>query len=159
MKFDDWLISLHVVSAFLYVGALVLFWVLVVVVRKTDTPDATIRLEPSARVGNVAVGIGSVGTIVFGVWLAFSLDRYDIWDGWIVAAIVLWAVAFETGRRAGTEYSAAFEKAKELVTAGQRGPSTELLEANRTQRGLVMHAVSTVLSLLILIDMVWKPGA
>jgi hypothetical protein len=28
-------------------------------------------------------GIGGVGTIVFGIWLAFSVGGYDIWDGWM----------------------------------------------------------------------------
>src|SRR5581483_3011206 len=38
-----------------------------------------------------AVPIGGLGTIVFGVWLAIVDDAYHVWDGWIVAAIVLWA--------------------------------------------------------------------
>ena len=47
---------------------------------------------PLARVGTALVMIGISGTIVFGVWLAISLDRYQLWDGWIIAALVLWAV-------------------------------------------------------------------
>ena len=81
MSFDDWLLALHVLSSFAYVGGIVLFWVLVVAVRKTDTPDGTIRMEPIVKVGNVAVGIGAVGTILLGIWLAFALDGYAIWDG------------------------------------------------------------------------------
>ena len=50
-------------------------------------------------------------------------------------------------------------KAKELEAAGQTGPSAELLAVNRTQRGLVLHTVASVVVLLILIDMIWKPGA
>ena len=50
-------------------------------------------------------------------------------------------------------------KAKELEAAGQTGPSAELLAINRTQRGLVLHIGVTVVVLLILIDMIWKPGA
>jgi hypothetical protein len=74
VSFDDWLLALHVLSAFAYVAGIVLFWVLVVAVRKTDTPDGTIRMEPMVKVGNVAVGIGAVGTILLGIWLAFALD-------------------------------------------------------------------------------------
>ena len=51
------------------------------------------------------------------------------------------------------------KKAEELQAAGQTGPSAELLAINRTQRGLVTHTVGSVLTLLILIDMIWKPGA
>ena len=54
---------------------------------------------------------------------------------------------------------AGMKKAQELQAAGHTEPSAELLTINRTQTGLVMHALSTLLVLLILIDMIWKPGA
>jgi uncharacterized membrane protein len=159
MSFDDWILSFHVLSAFAYVAAIVLFWILVVAVRRTDTPNETIRMRPVAKVGNAAAGIGAGGTIVFGVWLAFSVGGYEIWSGWIIAAIVLWALAAETGRRTGAAYMQAMNKAQELETAGQTTPSAELLELNRTQSGLLTHSLSTLIVLGILIDMIWKPGA
>jgi len=159
VSFDDWLLVLHVLSAFAYVAGIVLFWTLVVAVRTTDTPDGTIRLGPVVKVGNASVGIGAVGTIVFGIWLAFSVGGYDIWDPWIIAALVLWLLAAETGRRTGAEYAAGMTRAEELQAAGHTDPSAELLAINRTQRGLVMHALTSLLVLLILVDMVWKPGA
>lgn len=111
------------------------------------------------KVGNVAVGVGAVGTIVLGIWLALSYGDYDLWDGWIIAAIVLWVAAAESGRRTGIAYMAGMTKAEELRAAGQTGPSVELLAINRTQTGVVLHAVTTGLVLLILVDMIWKPGA
>ena len=159
MSLDQWILALHVLSAFALVAALVLFWVMIVAVRRTDTPEGTIRMAPVAKVGNAAAGIGGVGTIVFGIWLAFSVGGYDIWDGWIIAAIVLWFVATGVGGRTGKEYMAGMKKAEELHAAGQTGPSTELLAINRTQRGIVLHAVGSLVTLLILIDMIWKPGA
>jgi hypothetical protein len=159
VSFDDWILSLHVLSAFSLVGALVLFWVLIVAVRRTDLPESTTRMNPIGRIGNVAVIVGSVGTVVFGVWLAFSYGGYDIWDGWIIAALVLWAIATGAGQRAGMEYLRGAEKAQELVAANQTGPSADLLALNRTQRGLLLQAVSSTATLLILIDMIWKPGA
>jgi hypothetical protein len=159
VSLDDWILALHVLSAFALVAALVVFWVLVVAVRRTDTPEATLRMGPLARVGNAAAGIGGIGTIVFGIWLAFSVGEYDIWDGWIIAAIVLWIAATAAGARTGKEYMAGMVKARELQANGQTGPSAELLAINRTQRGLVLHAVGTLLTLLILVDMIWKPGA
>jgi Predicted integral membrane protein (DUF2269) len=159
VTFDDWLLALHVLSAFAFVAGVVLFWVLVVAVRRTDTPDGTIRMEPVVKVGNAATGIGAGGTIVLGIWLAFSYGGYDIWDPWIIAAIVLWAVAGALGQRTGVAYMEGMTKAKELEAAGQTGPSAELLAINRTQRGLVLHTAVSVVLLLILIDMIWKPGA
>ena len=34
MSFDEWILALHVLSAFAYVAGLVLFWVLIVAVRR-----------------------------------------------------------------------------------------------------------------------------
>jgi heme A synthase len=159
MTFDEWILALHVLSAFALVAAIVLFWVLIVAVRRTDLPGVTAGMEPMAKVGNVAVVIGIAGTIVFGIWLALSYGDYDLWDGWIIGAIVLWAIATETGRRSGTEYTRAMEKAQKLQAAGQTGPSPELGAMNRTQSGLLMHTLSSLATLFILIDMIWKPGA
>ena len=159
MSFDDWILALHVLSAFAYVAGIVLFWVLIVAVRRTDTPEGTIRMGPVVTIGGIATGIGAGGTIVFGLWLAFSVGGYDIWDGWIIAAIVLWAIAGGVGGRTGKEYTLGMDKAKELEAAGQSGPNAELLAVNRTQRGVVLHAVASVAVLLLLIDMIWKPGA
>jgi len=159
MTLDDWILALHVLSAFAYVAGIVLFWVLVVAVRQADTPEGTIRLEPVVKVGNAAVGLGAGGTIVLGIWLAFSVGGYDIWDGWMIAAIVLWLISAEIGRRTGAAYRLGMTKAQELQTAAQTGPSAELLALNRTSTGVLLHTLTSVVVLLILIDMIWKPGA
>ena len=159
MSLDQWILALHVLSAFAFAAGTLLFWVLIVAVRRTDTPDGTVRLGPAVRIGNAATGIGMGGTIVLGIWLAFSVGNYDIWDGWIVAALVLWILAAATGQRTGAAYMEGMTKAQELQAAGQDGPNAELLAVNRTQRGLVTHALTTLILLLILVDMIWKPGA
>jgi uncharacterized membrane protein len=159
VSFNDWLLALHVLSAFSYVAAVVLFWILIVAVRKIDTPEETIRMEPIVKVGNAAVGIGAVGTILLGIWLAFALDGYAIWDGWIIAALILWAIAGAVGQRTGAAYMQGMTKAKELEAAGQRGANAELLALNRTSNGVLMHALASLVILLILLDMIFKPGA
>jgi uncharacterized membrane protein len=159
VSFDEWILALHVLSAFAYVGAIVLFSILVVAVRSADTADATIRMEPVVKVGSAAVAVGAGGTIVLGIWLAFSYGGYDIWDGWIIAAIVLWVVAGAIGQRTGAAYTRGMNKARELEAAGETGPNAELLSLNRTQEGVVTHVLASVVLLLILIDMIWKPGA
>jgi uncharacterized membrane protein len=159
MSFDDWILALHVLSAFAWVAGLVVFWVLVVAVRRADTPHETVRMDPIAKIGGVATGIGAGGTLIFGLWLAFSVGGYDIWDPWILAALVLWALAGGLGGRTGKAYMEGMNKARELEAAGQSGPNAELLALNRTQNGLVLHTVVSLLTVLILIDMIWKPGA
>jgi uncharacterized membrane protein len=160
VSFDEWMLALHVLSAFAYVAGIVLFWVLIVAVRSVDTPDATLRMEPIVKVGNVVVGIGGVGTLVLGIYLAFALDSYAIWDGWIIAALVLWAISAAFGQRTGAAYMRGMTKAKELDAAGQReGANAELLALNRTTNGVVLHGLTSAAVLLILLDMIFKPGA
>jgi uncharacterized membrane protein len=116
-------------------------------------------MGPVARVGNAAIGIGMGGTIILGIWLAFSVGGYDIWDGWIVAALVLWVIGAAIGQRTGAAYGEGVKKAQELHAAGQSGPNADLLAINRTSRGLLLHTLSSLVVLLVLVDMIWKPGA
>src|SRR4029450_4263340 len=97
---------LHVLSAFAYVAGMVLFWILIVAVRRTDLPDGTIRMAPVVKVGNASVGTGAGGTILLGIWLAFSVGGYNIWDGWIIAAIILWIIGVVLGHRHSDVYIA-----------------------------------------------------
>ena len=159
MSFDQWMLAFHVLAAFSLVTGSTLFWVLVVAVRRIDTPDDTLRLGPVARVGNATIGIGLGGTILFGVYLAFAVDGYAIWDGWILAALVLWAVGAALGRQVGAAYMQGPRKALELKQAGETGPNAELLALNRTSRGVLFHALTSAVLLLIILDMIWKPGA
>jgi hypothetical protein len=159
VTFDEWLLALHLLSAFAFAAAVVLFSILIVASRNIDTPGPTLALAPVGKVGNAVVGVGALGTIIFGVWLAISDDRWQVWDGWVIAAIVLWAIGSGIGARAGKEYERALHRAQELESAGQTGPDSELLALNRTSRGLLFHVIATIAMILILIDMIWKPGA
>jgi hypothetical protein len=159
VSFDDWVLALHVLAAFSLVAGMILFWVLIVAVRRIDTPGDTLRLGPLAKVGNATVGLGMAGTILFGVWLAFSVGGYDFWDGWILAALVLWFVAAALGQRTGKAFLQGPAKAQELESAGQTGPNAELLAVNRTSQGVLLHALTSLVVLAIIIIMIWKPGA
>src|SRR5512146_3484921 len=115
------MLALHLLSAFMFVAGMVVFWVLVVWLRRIDRPEDTIRMQPVVKVGTIGTGIGAAGTIVLGLWLTFSVGGYRIWDAWIIAAIVLWAIAGGVGGRAGKEYRKGPDKAQELAAAGQTG--------------------------------------
>ena len=102
MELNDWLLALHLLSAFSLVAAMIVFWVAIVVIRRTDLPEQVVAAGRSSRSPDVAVTVGALGTIIFGVWLAISLDGVAVWSGWVIAAIILWAIGTETGRRGGT---------------------------------------------------------
>jgi uncharacterized membrane protein len=157
--FNQWMLALHVLAAFSLVAGSTLFWVLVVAVRRIDTPDDTLRLAPIVKVGNATIGIGMGGTIILGIYLAFAIDGYAIWDGWILAALVLWVIGAALGRQVEEVYRQGPRKALELKGAGETGPNAELLALNRTSRGVLLHALTSAVLLLIIMDMIWKPGA
>jgi hypothetical protein len=159
VSLDDWILSLHLLAAFSLVGALTLFTIVVVALRSASSPAQVSAFDPMMKGGTIAVSLGTIGALVFGIWLAVSVDAYDIWDGWIIAAIVLWAIATELGRRSGVEYKRASDRAAELTGAGQEQPDAELAALARTPRGLGLHLASSLLTLAILVLMIWKPGA
>jgi hypothetical protein len=158
MSLDDWVLALHLLAAFALVGAMVVLWIVVAALRSADRPSRVLMLAPLLRLSGVAVVVGSLGTIVFGVWLAISLDAYHPWDGWVIAAIVFWAIAGATGNRVDPEYRRAFTRARELAGQGDE-PSEELAALCRPAAGLLLHTIASAAVILILVDMIWKPGA
>jgi hypothetical protein len=158
MSFDDWILALHLLSAFALVGAEVIFWIMIVSLWGTDSTGRVASLIRVSQVATAMIAVGSLGTIVFGIWLAISLDVYQVWDGWVLAAIVLWAIAVELGRRGGTAYGTAGMEAGRLAAAGTE-TSPMVAETFGASRAFQLHTVSSALVLLVLIDMIWKPGA
>ncbi|HEY6112767.1 MAG TPA: hypothetical protein VIV37_01575 [Gaiellaceae bacterium] len=155
MSLNDWILSLHELSAFALVASIVLFWILVVASRSSTDIDQRIAFGRITAVGAGVIGVGFVGTLVLGLWLSFSKGNYAPWDGWIIAAIVLWVIAGHTGGRTGAEYQKVLERAQELKSSGQAAQPGEF----RSSSGERMLAISSLAILLLLIDMIWKPGA
>jgi uncharacterized membrane protein len=88
-------------------------------------------------------GIGALGTIVLGIWLALNRPEYDLLDGWIIAALVLWVLAMGSGAQASRGMQAEGEDAAIAVD----------------RRTLFAHWMRVVYVVLLLLVMVWKPGA
>ena len=139
MDLYDWLIFLHVLSAGLAVGAITALWGLLWGTRQ----GSTLLDPPSAmsygRFFGILVGAGMMGAIIFGIWLAIDVDGYELWDGWILASLVLWAIAAWAG--------------------GQAGKAFEADPVGRRAAGIRFQAITSIGLLLILILMIWKPGA
>ena len=90
-------------------------------------------------------GISSLGVMIFGVWLAIYLDAYELWDGWIISSLVLWAIATGVGQRSGVYFQRA------------AAPDADVVTLRRT--GLYLQLIANASLLLILILMIFKPGA
>jgi len=159
MSFYDWLLFLHVLTAFALVTAIVVYTVIVLAGRRLDVPSDIARMFRLSRVADVLLAVGSIGVLVLGIWLAIQVDDYQVWDGWIIAAIVLWLVFAEIGRRTGKHYDAARKRARTLVAESRNAPDAELNGMMRSSTGLALQLASAALVLVMLVDMIYKPGA
>jgi uncharacterized membrane protein len=140
MDLYDWLLFLHVLSAALVVGGLTALWALVLGTRSTAPSIDAGSAMSFGRFAGILVGVGMMGTILLGIWLAIDVDGYEVWDGWILASLVLWAIGGWAAGKAGKEW------AQEDPVAARRG-------------GIRFQAINTVAVLVILVLMIWKPGA
>jgi uncharacterized membrane protein len=159
VSFSDWLLALHVLSAFALVAALVIYTVVIAAGRGLALPSDVVRMFRVTRVGDALIAVGMMGTIIFGIWLAIDLDAYKVWDGWIIIALILWLVAGAVGGQVGKVYNGARDRAKALLDEGQDAPSPELNAMLRSQRGLVLHTLMILVVLALLVVMIYKPGA
>jgi hypothetical protein len=123
----DWLLFLHLIGAFAALGSVVVFSALLLGGDRVAGPQLTF-------LGRRLWDVGGMLTLVFGVWLA--LDDYSIVDGWILAALVLWAIAGATGIRIGMVF-----------------------DNGTTERVRPLYAVMTLAVLALLFVMIFKPGA
>ena len=141
---DDTLLFLHVLAAFMLVSAVVM---LSAAVLGAQIPSATETLA------NRLWDISGVGTIGFGLWIVFREDVYDVTDGWIIAAIVLWVCA---GALAGLIRKSLAEA--QAVPVAAEGGAPDQAVAWPT-RAVQLHWVHAAITIAFLVVMVWKPGA
>ena len=85
--------------------------------------------------------------IVFGIWLALYVDGYEIWDGWILGALVLFGAASAFG---------AWARQGVLEVIGDDEGTAASISGTRVALWNWLRTLSIV---LILVLMVWKPGA
>lgn len=131
MSTYDWLLFLHMIGAFAAMGSVVVFSVLLASGGRVAAPELTF-------LGRRLWDVGGMLTLVFGVWLALDLDQYDFFDGWILLALLLWAVAGAAGIRLGLAFSG-----DEPPPPGSVNP---------------LYAVMAVSVTALLVVMIYKPG-
>lgn len=139
MDLYETLLFLHVLSAAIAVGSLTALWLLIWGSRPAASMFTPASAMQFGRTAGIGVGVGMTGALILGIWLSFEVDGYHIWDGWILASLVLWAIAGWAGGQAG--------RAFEGDPIGGR------------QKGIRFQAINSVGLFLILILMIWKPGA
>jgi drug/metabolite transporter (DMT)-like permease len=154
VDFYDWMVALHLLAAFAVASALVLYSVLVFSGRRMTTLAETRMLFRVAPVATPLIAAGSVLVLILGVILAIDSDDYELWNGWIIAAIVLWALLAAIGTRTGKYYTEV-QKLAESPDAVEADVFARL----RAPTGARLHWATVGIFLLLLLDMIFKPGA
>jgi hypothetical protein len=158
VSFSDWLLALHLLAAFALIAALVLFTAVMIANWGDGRPQRASAYFRIAAIGGPLIGVGAGLTLILGIWLAIDLDAYQPWDGWVLGAIVLWAIGGYAGSRVGAHYTAAQKLVDRLAAEGNE-PNAELA-AKLSDTGIrTLHAITVVAFTAVLVLMIFKPGA
>lgn len=157
MSTSDWLLMIHVTGAFLFLGGGAAAGVLNIRAWHSQRPsEIALLMRLIQRVAVPAIGIGSITTLVLGLWLVHH-DGYSYGTFWVWAAIVLWAVAGALGGRGGRYQARAGREAARLAANGDTA-TPELRALVRDPVGNALSYASGLVLVVILILMIWKPG-
>jgi uncharacterized membrane protein len=157
----DWLLFLHLLGAGMLVAGALAYHVIGFAIGRRDRPSEIATLVRLGRPLNVAIPLGAVMALGFGIWLAYTgreIPQYKITDEWIIASILLWVIGMALGSQGGRIYAEGGKLAERLAAHGD-APSPELRAIMQSPRAAVMTWASTAALLTILVLMVWKPGA
>lgn len=153
----QWLLALHVLSAFLMLAGGVAAAVLHFAALRRERPSEVATLLGLIRVGVIFAGLGSLGTIGFGMGLASHMGL-KLGAGWLSASLALWIFSLVLGGAGGRPLRHARYLAERLAGEDDR-PSAELKAKVAAPVPLVLNWASGLAIVAILVLMVWKPGA
>ena len=121
MSTYDWLLFLHVTGAFLFVGGVFVAAAFNIAAQFRERPSEIALLLGLTRFAVVVMGVGSVMTLVFGLWLVSEAPwGYGYGQAWVIAAIVLWVVGNAMGGQGGNREKATRIEAERLAEEGRR---------------------------------------
>jgi uncharacterized membrane protein len=154
----DWLLALHVTGAFLFLGGAVAAAVFNVLARRAERPSEIALLMGLTRYPVLAINVGMLLTIVFGLWLVWHVDGYEFTEGWILASLALWIVAGALGSLGGRRERETRREAQRLAAENDT-PSAALRAQLRDRSSNGLSWGAALVGVLILFLMIWKPGA
>jgi len=100
----------------------------------------------SFNLADIAWNVSGALLLIFGVWLALYVDGYELWDGWILGAFALFVAASAFG---------AWARRDALEVIGDDAGAVSITGT----RVALWNWLRTASIVLILVLMVWKPGA
>ena len=139
MSLYDWLLFLHIATAFALVSALVLFTFLIVGGRSLSVPSDVVRMFRISKVGDALMGIGSIGVLVFGIWLAIEVEGTSSGTAGSSPRSSSGSASAPSARGSGRSTTPRATAPKALVAEGRDEPNPELNAMLRSPTGLMLH--------------------
>lgn len=154
----DWVLFFHVTGAFLLAGGTIAAGALHIAAQRRERPSEIALLLSLIRWAALTIAVGALLALAFGLWLVSAAPYdYSFGDAWMVAALVLFVAGAVLGEAGGRLERKTRELAEQLAAQGDR-PSTELEARMRGLPAWLSYAAG-LMPLIILVLMVWKPGA
>ena len=152
MSYFEFLLFGHLLAAMVWVGGDVMVQLFFLRARLAG-PEAVARFARDVDwIGLRVINTAALLVVIFGVLMVVDADFYDFSQFWIYAALAMFAVSAITGAAfLGPESGRVARLSDEL---GAEHPDVQ----RRIGRLVVISRVELTLLILIVLDMVLKPG-
>jgi uncharacterized membrane protein len=153
----DWLLALHVTGAFMVLSGVAMAGIFNVTAMRRERPSEVALLFRLTQIAAGLITTGLLVTLALGLWLVSDAD-YGYGETWVVLALILWFVAGALGGVGGGREKATRQLAERLAAEGD-APSDELRARLRDPVSLALSWGAGLVVIVILVLMIWKPGA
>lgn len=147
MRFDDWLLLIHVVAASTWLGAGIVLFLLGRYANRTGSESKIIRIYEW-----VGPRIGAPITVLIpatGVWMVLRNDSWGLTDLWVLSGLVLFVAMLALAFGGHTP------NYKRVGLAEQDGDTAQVIRLAR--RGFALAGVEVAVLLVVFGIMVFKP--
>lgn len=149
-------ILFHLIGVILFFAGAAVAGVATVAAGKREKPSEVAAILALARPGALMLGVGGVILLLAGFYLSGKIDGYG--QRWLEISILLFVVALVLGAWGGRRSRRVREYAVGLADRGE-GDAATLRSMLSDRLTWLLHWGSAVLAVIVLVLMVWQPGA
>ncbi|HEY7755259.1 MAG TPA: DUF2269 family protein [Actinomycetota bacterium] len=149
----DWLRAFHVVLAVIWVGGAVVLQILAVRILREDDPAKSAAFAGQVEwMGTRVFAPASGLLLLLGIWMVIEEPAWTFGQAWILVALAMFAYSFLSGVLYLGPQSGKLKRMYEIE--GPAAPGAPAL----IRRLFLVSRIELVLLILIVFDMVLKPG-
>ncbi len=149
-------ILFHLIGVILFFAGAAVAGVVATAAPRRQKPSEIAVILGLARPGAILLGIGGVVLLIAGFYLSGKIDGFG--QRWLEVSILLFVIALVAGALGGRRSSGVRAYAEGLAERGE-GDETTLRAMLSDRTTWLLQWASVVLSVVVLVLMVWQPGA